>query len=202
MRTYHVVLFIHLASLLVAAGAVTTLHLADIEIRRARTLGEAGRLGLRMKKTAHAFPIAVVGLVGSGIYMTHHLGWGFSTAWVLAGEVGLGAIIVIGDAVNGTYFGRRLGATIGAAIAVSGPGAPVTDEVRARLADPVAKAAAVAPTGLMLGVIYAMTVKPAALGAALALLIGLAGGAILGQFMLALPAGAGALAEGVALESA
>lgn len=182
MQTYHVVLFIHIASLLIAVGAVTTLHIADVEIRRARTLSEAGRLGMRMKNTAHAFPVAVVGLVGSGIYMTHHLAWGFSTAWVLAGEVGLAAIIVIGDVVNGRN-GRKLGAAIGGAIASGGDG-PVTDEVRALLDDPLAKFAAVAPTGIMFGVIYNMTVKPAALGATLAMLIAIALGGVASQVLL------------------
>jgi hypothetical protein len=186
LQTYHVVLFIHLVSLLIAAGAVTTLHIADVEIRRARTLSEAGRLAMRMKKTAHAFPFAVVGLVGSGIYMTHHLAWGFSTPWVLGGEVGLGAIIVVGDVVNGGY-GKKLGAAIGGAIARGGDG-PLTDEVLARLDDPIAKFAGVAPTGLMFGVIYLMTVKPGALGSALAPLIALALGGIASQVLLRTPA--------------
>lgn len=190
MQTYHVVLFIHIASLLIAVAAVSTLHIADVEIRRARTLSEAGRLGMRMKKTAHAFPVAIVGLVGSGIYMTHHLAWGFSTAWVLAGEVGLAAIVVVGDVVNGRN-GRKLGATIGAAIASGGDG-PLTDEVRARLDDPLAKFAAVAPTGIMFGVIYDMTVKPAALGSALAILIALALGGVASQVLLRSPAPAAA----------
>lgn len=190
MQTYHVVLFIHIVSLLIAVGAVATLHIADVEIRRARTLSEAGRLGMRMKVTAHAFPVAIVGLVGSGIYMTHHLGWGFSTSWVLAGLVGLGAIVVLGDVVNGRN-GRKLGALIGAAIASGGDG-PLTDEVRARLDDPLAKFAAVAPTGIMFGVIYDMTVKPAALGSALAILIALALGGIASQVLLRSPAPAAA----------
>lgn len=186
MQTYHVVLFVHLVSLLIAVGAVATMHIADIEIRRARTLGEAGRLGMRMKKTAHAFPIAIVGLVGSGVYMTHHLGWGFSAPWVLAGECGLAGIIVLGDLVNGRN-GARLGASIGAGIAAGGPNAPVTDEVRARLDDPIAKFAAVAPTSLMFGVIYAMTVKPGTLGSTLAMLIALAVGGVASQALLRSP---------------
>jgi hypothetical protein len=184
---YHVVLFIHLCALLVAVAAAATLHLADFEIRRAQTLAETGRLGLRMKSAAMGFPVAIVGLVGSGIYMTNHFGWGFSTPWVLAGEVGLAAIVVLGDLVNGRN-GKRLGATIGAAIAQHGPNAPVTEDVKARLADPVAKLASAAPTGLMFGVIYAMTVKPGALGSALCMLIGLAAGAVFAQVLLRTPA--------------
>lgn len=179
MQTYHVVLFIHLASLLIAVGAATTLHIADVEIRRARTLGEVGRLGLRMKATAKVFPIAIVGLIGSGIYMTHDVGWGFSAPWVLAGEVGLGAIVLLGDLVNGRN-GRKLGETIGAAMAQGGDG-PVTPAVQARLDDPLAKFASIAPTALMFGVIYAMTVKPGTLGSTVAMLVALAVGAVASQ---------------------
>jgi hypothetical protein len=104
---------------------------------------------------------------------------------VLGGEVGLAAIIVIGDVVNGGY-GKKLGATIGAALGRGGDG-PVTDEVRARLDDPIAKFAAVAPTGILFGVIYDMTVKPATLGSALAPLLGLVVAGVLSQVLLAVP---------------
>jgi len=66
----------------------------------------------------------------------------------------------------------------------------VTDEIKAQLADPLVKFASVAPTGLMFGVVYAMTVKPGALGSTLCMLIGLAGGAVLAQVLLRTAAGA------------
>jgi hypothetical protein len=185
MQLYHVLLFVHIVSLLIAAAAAATLHLADIEIRRATTLAEAGRLGLRMKKTAHAFPFAIVGLVVTGVWMTHRLGWGFSSPWVLAGIAGLAAIIVLGDAVNGAY-GKRLGGRIGAALARGGDG-PLPDDVIACLDDPLAKVAAVAPTGLMLGVIYVMTAKPGVTGSVLAMLIALLAGAVASQLLLRRP---------------
>jgi hypothetical protein len=192
VQGYHVVLFVHLVSLLLAAGAAATLHVADVEIRRAQSLSEALRLALRMKRTATAFPFAIVGLVGSGIYMTHHLAWGFSTPWVLAGEVGLAAIVVLGDAVNGR-FGRQLGAAIGGALARGGDGA-LTEEVRAHLENPVAKLASVAPTALRFGVIYVMTVKPGATGSTVAMLVALAAGAVASQALLRTPAAARELA--------
>lgn len=186
MQGYHVVLFVHLVSLLIAAGAAATLHAADLQIRRAPSLSAALRLALLMKRAALAFPVAIVGLVGSGIYMTNHLGWGFSTPWVLAGEVGLGTIVALGDAVNGR-FGRQLGMAIGGALARGGDG-PLTDEVRARLANPVAKLASVAPTALMFGVVYVMTVKPGATGSAIAMLVAVAAGAVASQTLLREPA--------------
>jgi uncharacterized membrane protein len=186
MQLYHVLLFVHIVSLLIAAGAVATLHLADLEIRRTSSLAEAGRLALRMKKTAHAFPFAIVGLVVTGVWMTHRLGWGFSAPWILAGEVGLGAIIVLGDAVNGSY-GKRLGSRIGAALGRGGDG-PLPDDVLACLDDPVAKAAAVAPTGLMFGVVYVMSAKPGVTGSVLAMLIALLAGVVVSQPLLRRPA--------------
>jgi hypothetical protein len=182
VQGYHVVLFVHLVSLLLAVGAAGTLHAADLQIRRAPSLSAALRLALLMKRAAMAFPFAIVGLVGSGIYMTHHLAWGFSTPWVLAGEVGLGAIVALGDAVNGR-FGRQLGMAIGGALARGGDG-PLTDEVRERLANPVAKLASMAPTALMLGVVYVMTVKPGATGSALAMVVAVAVGAVASQVVL------------------
>jgi hypothetical protein len=186
VQGYHVVLFVHLVSLLIAAGAAATLHAADLQIRRAPSLSAALRLALLMKRAALAFPVAIVGLVGSGVYMTNHLAWGFSTPWVLAGEVGLGTIVALGDAVNGR-FGRQLGMAIGGALARGGDG-PLTDEVRERLANPVAKLASTAPTALMFGVVYVMTVKPGATGSAVAMLVAVAVGAVASQTLLREPA--------------
>ena len=198
MQAYHAVLYIHLLSLLIATGASAVMHVSDVEMRRAQTLGEVGRAGMRAKSAAMTFPLAVVGLVGSGIYMGHHIAWGWTSAWLLAGMVGLFAIVVLGDGVNGRH-GRKLGATIGATIGRSGDG-PVTDEVRALLADPIGKVASVAPTTLMLGIVYVMTEKPGAVGSALALAISLVAAGVIAPLLLRTPAAA--LAEAQAPELA
>jgi hypothetical protein len=185
VQTYHAVLYIHLLSLLIAVAVSGIIHVSDIEMRRAQTLGEVGRAGLRIKNAAMGFPIAVIGLVGSGVYMAHHLGWGWTSPWILAGEVGLFTIVAVGDAVNARH-GKKLGEAIGAAMARGGDG-PVTAEVKELLDDPVAKFTAVMPTLLALGVVYVMTEKPGALGSALALAIAFASAAVIGPLLLRAP---------------
>jgi uncharacterized membrane protein len=184
--TYHVVLYVHLFSLLIAVAASGVMHVSDFELRRASSLAEAGRIVRRMKATGPAFAPAVVGLLGSGIYLTHDAGWGFSSSWVVTGFVGLFLIVAVGDALNARN-GKRLGTAIGAALGRSGDG-PLTDEVRRLLDDPIAKIGGLFPTAVALGVVYAMSVKPAPLGCALALAIPIALAIVIAPRLLAMPA--------------
>jgi Predicted integral membrane protein (DUF2269) len=171
LSTYSVVLFVHILSLLLAAGASAVITLAAIQMRRVETLGQVARWAMAAKSTAKAFPIAVAGLVGSGIYMTQ-ASWSFSDPWVLGAICGLTTIVVLGDAVDGRHV-RALGQAVGEALRTGGDG-PVDGEVARRLEQPIGKVVALAPTLLMLGVAFVMVTKPGAAGTAVALLVSLA----------------------------
>lgn len=184
MTGYHMALTIHLLALLLAAGAAATTHFAHALMRRARTLSEAGRWGLAVKSTAHLFPVAVLGLVGSGAYMVSDA-WSWSAPWVIASLAGLAAIVLVGDVVNGRN-GRAAGQAIGRALAHGGDG-PVTAEVTRLLESRLALSASFAPTLLMVGVVYVMTNKPGAAGCSAALLAAVAVSAATGPLLARAP---------------
>jgi len=171
MTTYSVVLFIHLLSLLIAAGAAAVVTLANVQMRRAETLGQVARWGMAAKNTAKAFPVAIVGLVGSGIYMVQ-TEWSWSDPWVIGALVGLGMIIVFGEGLEARR-GRALGRALGEAIATGGDG-PVDGEPARLLEDNLGKAIPAAPTLLMLGVVFIMVTKPGTAGTIIALAVALA----------------------------
>ena len=70
MDTYHVVLYIHLLSLFVGIGAASVLIVCLFQLRGARELTDAIPWGRVAGKIARLFPIAILGLFGSGAYMT------------------------------------------------------------------------------------------------------------------------------------
>ena len=78
MDTYHVVLYIHFMALFVGIGAGAVLLVCLFQLRAAQTLADAVPWGVVSGKTARAFPIAILGLFGSGAYMTSDL-WSWST---------------------------------------------------------------------------------------------------------------------------
>lgn len=176
MHPYTVVLFVHVLSLLLATGASAVIGLAQAQLRRVETLGQVARWAMAAKQTAKAFPVAVVGLVGSGVYMVQTR-WSWTDPWVLGGLAGLAAIVVLGDVVEGRN-GRRLGRELGQALA-RGDG-PVDGEVARLLAAPLPKITGIAPTLLMVAVVFVMVTKPGAAGCAAALVVALAAAVPLG----------------------
>jgi hypothetical protein len=170
MHVYPVVLFVHVLSVLLAAGASAVLALAQLQMRRVETLGQVARWAIAAKQTAHAFPFAVAGLVGSGSYLVQ-AGWRWSDPWVLGGIAGLATIVVLGEGLDGRR-GRALGRAVGAALA--GGDGPAGGEVARLLGDPLGKVIGIAPVTLMLGVVFVMVTKPGAAGCVAALLVALA----------------------------
>jgi hypothetical protein len=171
MNTYSVVLFVHILSVLIATGAATIVTLAAIQMRRAENYGQVARWAMAAKNAAKGFPVAVVGLVGSGIYLVQSA-WSWSDPWVIGALVGLGAIIVIGHGVE-SRRGRALGRALGEALATAGDG-PVDGEPARLLEQKIGKATSAAPTLLMLGVAFVMVTKPGTAGTVAALLVALA----------------------------
>src|SRR4051794_15581620 len=103
MDTYHVVLYVHLLALFVGIGAGAVLVVCLFQLRAAQTLADAVPWGIVVGKTEKAFPIAVVGLFGSGAYMTSHL-WTWSTGWI---DVSIAALALL--ALQGPLVGGRFG---------------------------------------------------------------------------------------------
>lgn len=171
MDTYHVVLYIHLLSLLVgfSAGMIETVCL--FRLRRAETLEAAAPWGQLAGEIEKAFPVAILGLFGSGAYMTSDL-WTWSTSWIVLPIIGLAVLSVQGPLVAG-----RRGHAVKAALMANGPG-PLSREARRMTRDRALWSATFTNEFLVLGIIWVMTQKPGWGGAVATLVIAYAVGLV------------------------
>ena len=164
MDKYHVALYIHFVSLLIGIGAASVLTVCAFQLRAARTLADAAPWGRVAAKVGRLFPIAILGLFGSGAYMTSDV-WTWDTGWL---EVGIAALVVL--AVQGPVVAERSGKKVAQALMANGPGELRGDALRKTRYLPLwwAEMSAI---GLVLGIIWNMTTK-AGLGSSIAAAVG------------------------------
>jgi hypothetical protein len=173
LDTYHVVLYIHLLSLLVGIGAASVLVVCLFQLRRAGELMEAVPWGMTAGKIARLFPIAILGLFGSGAYMTSDV-WTWSSGWIVVGIV---ALVVL--AIQGPVIAERSGKKLEHALRENGPG-PLGDHARRMCRYWGLWIVEFSAIGLVLGVVWNMTTKPGTGVSIAAAVIGYAVGASLG----------------------
>jgi hypothetical protein len=166
LNTYHSVLFVHLLALFVGIGAGSVLLACLLQLRAARTVEQAVPWGMMAGKMGKLFPIAILGLFGTGAYMTSEttFPWTWSTAWI---EVGIGALVVL--TVQGAGIAERTGHKLGAALMANGPG-PLGPEGRRMTLHPGLWVVEFSNLGIVFGVVWNMTQKPG-LGESLAAVI-------------------------------
>lgn len=179
MNTYHYVLYVHLLALFVGIGAGAVLLACLLQLRAARTVEQAAPFGMLAGKIGKFFPIAILGLFGTGAYMTAESSfpWTWSTRWI---DVGIAALVVL--LVQGAGIAERTGHKLAAALQANGPG-PLGPEARRMTLHPGLWVVEFSNFGLVFGVVWNMTQKPGlggsiaaaaggyAVGAALALLV-------------------------------
>jgi hypothetical protein len=154
VHTYHYVLYVHLLSLFVGIGAGAVLLACLLQLRVARTLEDAVQWGAMAGKVGKFFPVTILGLFGSGAYMTSNL--------------------------CGTARRRRPadGAQARGALRANGPG-PLGPEARRMTLHPGLSVVEFSHLGLVFGIVWNMTEKPRLGGALAAALGGYAVGAVL-----------------------
>ena len=171
MHAYTIALFVHLCALLAAVSAAALITFSMRRLRTTRTGGEALQwLGLG-KSASHVFPVALLTLVASGAYMVHS-SWSWGRPFVDAGLAGVVFLGVVGDRVEGSRARRAAEAL------APQPAEPIDERGRALLRDPLWWTAAMANQAVAIGVVFVMVTKPSALGAALALCVAIAAGAL------------------------
>lgn len=170
MNTYHVVLYVHLLALFVGIGAGAVLLTCLLQLRAARTLEAAVPWGMVTGKVGKLFPLAILGLFGSGAYMTSNL-WTWNTRWI---DVGIAALVVL--TVQGAGVAERSAKKLEVALHANGPG-PLGAEARRMTLHPGLWVVEFSNLGLVLGVVWDMTEKPGLAGALAAVLVGYAVGA-------------------------
>jgi hypothetical protein len=171
--TYHYVLYIHLLSLFVGIGAAAILSLCLFQLRSARELADALPWGRVAGKTGRFFPIAILGLFGSGAYLTSDV-WTWSTGWIVVGIVALGVL-----AVQGPVIAERSGKKLEHALRENGPG-PLGAHARRMTRYPGLWVVEFSSIGLVLGIVWNMIVKPGPGSSIAAAVIGYGVGAALG----------------------
>lgn len=175
MNTYHYVLYVHLLSLFVGIGAAAVLLVCLFQLRAARTLEQAGPWGMMAGKVGKFFPIAILGLFGTGAYMTSEttFPWTWSTRWI---DVGIAVLVIL--FAQGFGIAERTGHKLGAAMQANGPG-PLGPECRRLALHPGLWVVEFTNIGLVLGVVWNMTQKPGLGGSLAAVLVGYGVGASL-----------------------
>ncbi len=175
MNTYHYVLYVHLLALFVGVGAASVLLACLLQLRAARTLEQAVPWGMMAGKMGKFFPIAILGLFGTGAYMTSEttFPWTWSTPWI---EVGIAALVVL--TVQGAGIAERTGHKLGAALQANGPG-PLGPEARRMALHPGLWVVEFSNIGIVFGVVWNMTEKPGLGESIAAVLVGYAVGAVL-----------------------
>jgi len=109
-----------------------------------------GRLG-------KVFPVALLILLASGAYLVHDA-WSWSAGWVDASLVGVGLLFA-----SGAGLMRVRGLALRRALMAAGDG-PLPPEVRRLIVRHPAAFASWMNTGLAVGIVFAMTAKPALAG--------------------------------------
>jgi hypothetical protein len=152
MNGYAVALFLHLLSVLLAAVAASLTTFAAVRVRGAGSAEEAAQWLVVSEKAVRAFPLAVLGLLITGTYMTHQR-WAWSVPWIDAALVGLALLVVLGTGVQ-----RSRAVALKRELASSG----MSPRAQRLLRDPVAWTAKMIEIMLVISVMFVMTVKPTA----------------------------------------
>ena len=161
MDAYHVALFLHIVTLIVAASATAVTKLAVSRRIRARTASEALDWHNTLISASRVFPFTLVSFVVTGGYMVSVMGArAWSSGFVVAGFVGVGLLLG-----SGTYLGvkgKALKRVLENAVAAA-PGAAAP-----RLVPPAPVVLLpVINTGVALATVFDMVTKPASIPVAL-----------------------------------
>lgn len=168
MDAYSLMLFLHFVFLIGAVAATALAGFAALRLRSVETAAEVMHWGAMLRRVTPTFPVASLGLIGTGAYMTSKV-WAWSTPWILAGLAGLIAIMLLGAGVEGSRA---------RAIRTELRAGGLSQRARRLLRDPVAWSAKVTTWTLVLAVMFVMTAKPTAVICAVALVLALVCGVL------------------------
>jgi hypothetical protein len=175
LNTYHYVLYVHLLALFVGIGAGSVLLACLLQLRAARTVEQAAPWGMMAGKVGKLFPVAIIGLFGTGLYLATEttFPWSMSTGWV---AVAIAALVVL--LAQGAGIAERTGHKLGAALQANGPG-PLGPEARRMTLHPGLWVVEFSNLGIVFGVVWNMTQKPGLGQSIAAVLVGYVVGAVL-----------------------
>src|SRR5918996_5705732 len=145
----NVALFIHILGVATLFTAMGFLQRGGAKVRASSTAEEM-RLWLGLvETTGRMFPLALLFILGSGLYMTDQV-WSFDTPWIAVAIVSVVLMGVIGGAVVGRGF-----SAMGRAAAAG----PSSSDLARAVAVPLPRMAAKAFKGMGIGIVGVMTNK-------------------------------------------
>jgi hypothetical protein len=169
MTAYSLVLFLHVLAVALIVGAMGIAHFALHQLRSADRLEPVVFWLMTLRRLSVFFPAGSLLLLATGAELARQSAR-LTQGWVIAATVGLVLIVVLGATVNAAW-GKRVGMTLAGA---RNGGLPA--ETRAALARPHIYVSARLTAGVVVGILFLMTVRPPGAVAAAVL----AGGALLG----------------------
>lgn len=170
MDAYHVVLYVHLLSLLAMAGGITVLGVCYLRLRVADSLSDAVPWATLADQAGWVFPLSILGLLASGAYLTSAR-WTWGAPWI---DVSIAALAVV--AVQGPVVAGPRAKALKDALSETALG-PLDARARRLARDPALWIVLLANPGLVLAIVWNMTVKPGLAGAIAAVVAGYAVGA-------------------------
>jgi hypothetical protein len=169
MSVYALVVFLHIVGALGLFAALGLEWAGLFNLRRVATAGQAREWTKLLTSLRFVGGPSLLTILATGIYLMATR-WG-EQGWIGAG---LGGLVLIG-ALGGALTGRRVGVL---ARTVAGEEGGISAGLRQRLHDPVLLLSLWLRTALALGIVFVMSIKPGAGGAAgtmgVALVLGLA----------------------------
>ncbi len=187
MSAYDVVLFCHVAVLLIAFGLSGMLHGSEWLMARASTVAEL-RATARPQKLGPLFAPIIVALLGLGFALIgmskEPEKFQFSDPFAWTATVVLVLLFLDGPLILGRH------ATAMRKALAAAPDGPVTPELRAMTLDRTIWAVATINTFAVLGVVLNMATKPSLVVCVVNIVVGAAIGAVIGLFGLSRAAAA------------
>src|SRR5438067_855177 len=145
MDTYRVVLFLHFLSLFIGFGGAAVITICLFKLRAAQTLADAAPWGMLAGQTEKVFPVAILGLFGTGAYMTSDV-WTWSTHWI---DVSIAGLVIV--ALQGPFIAGTRAHKLKQALMANGPG-PLGEKAKQLTCDRALWVASTANLGMVLGI--------------------------------------------------
>lgn len=151
----NIALFFHICGVLTLFGSAGVEILSLTSLRRTTSVAVGRAWASTEPPLAFAFPIAVVVLIASGLYMLHNNpDFKLAQPWAMTVLVLLIVLAILGGAFNG----RRMKAIHDAL--QEAPDGPIPADIVARIHDPYLITSILSMTGAILGAVLIMTTKP------------------------------------------
>ncbi len=171
-NSYELALFIHILGVFAVAGALTTFVLIIAMMRRAKDVQEVRLWGGIAAKVEKLFPVAVIALLLSGVFLVEDVGFEWSTGWINVSLITLLAHAVVGPLINT----RKINAIEKSANAA--PDGALPQVLAAQISDPVLFGTTHALALSVLAIIWNMTTKPGGAQAGIVIVFAIALGAL------------------------